>query len=240
MLSSTTLHEGDTITISGTGCVDPADGGDVLEVVLLLPIDMGRGGTAAIRPTIHAEAEPDGTFEGSGVIGQPMFPDGAQTGIFSCQVKSDDGYPPVFAQREVALTIVPPSLPDLTVQAGTSFEYTLPCSIEGGGYGFFAIIPEGPNQASLSVSGSFPYDTSPKKGDKVTIEVAADAPPGTYDATASCGVSEGGTSAYYAGFKLTFTPASDPGPTTTTPVVPNPPGSAAPAQPVEGTATFTG
>lgn len=219
-ISSTVVRADETISISGTGCLDPATGsGDGLEVVLLLPVDSGRGGVAPIRPTVHVAANADGSFNGSGVVEQPFFPSGAQTGIFSCQEKSEEGYPPVFAQREVQLTIEVPSLPNLTVAAGSTIAYELPCSILGGEYGRFILraTADGRADIDLSVLGSFPYETSPQEGQQVQLQIPADARPGVYDATATCMVSEAGTSAFFAGFTLTVT-AGDP--TASTPATP--------------------
>lgn len=233
-ISSTTLRAGETVTISGTGCVDPDTGsGEGLEVALLVPVDMGRGGVSPIRPVVRAPAEADGTFEGSGVMEQPLFPNGAQTGIFSCQEQSEDGFPPVVAQREVELTIEAPSLPDLTVAAGSTFDYTLPCTITGGDYGRFSIVPDGQEEFAFFASGSFPYETSPQEGDTVSLEVSPDLVPGTYDATASCSISQSGPSAYFSGFTVTVTGADTPTPDPT-PTAPEA------ATPVAGAPDFTG
>ena len=241
-ISTTTLRVGETVSISGTGCVDPESGtGDGLEVVLYVPRDEGRGG-GGVRPAVRADADTDGSFAGSGVIEQPSFPDGAQTGFFICQEKSQDGFSSIVAQREVQLIVEAPSLPDLVVTAGATADYVLPCSIVGGEYGFFSIAGSaaGLDDVYLNVGGSFPEDSSPQEGDQVQLKVPADATPGVYAATATCGVTESGTSAYFAGFTLTVT--AGPSTTTTTTSTPvSPPAPApAPATPVASAPNFTG
>lgn len=230
-ISSTTVRADETLTFSGSGCVDPETStGDGLEVVLYIPADAGRGGTT-YRPTVRAAANTDGTFEGSGVVDQPFFPDGVQTGFFSCQDVSEDPFPPVAAQRPVELVIEAPSLPDLTVLAGSTVDYELPCSIGGGEYGAFTISGSavGAESIYLTVPGSFPYETSPQQGDQVELEVPADAVPGVFDAIASCSVSQAGTSAYFAGFTLTVMAVEQPAPPATPPAEPAQPTAAAPA-----------
>lgn len=236
-ISSTTLRAGETISISGTGCIDPDSGtGEGLEVVLYVPIDAGRGGTG-YRPTVRAAANADGTFDGAGIVDQPFFPTGTQTGYFVCHEEGGDATSPDFANREVQLTMEAPSLPDLTVAAGSTVGYELPCSIEGGEYGQFAIfgVAEGLTDISLVVPGSYPYDTSPQEGDQVQLQIPADASPGVYDATASCTVSESGTSAYFTGFTLTVTGET---PAATPPTSPAAP--ATPATPAASTPAYTG
>ena len=250
-ISSATLHEGDTITIAGTGCVDPDTGsGSGLEVALVRPADFGRGGTQVRLPTVTVPVEDDGSFAGSGVVEQPLFPVGAQTGLLNCQERSSEanGSPPVFLSRPVDLQIVAPSLPSLTVQAGSTIDYTLPCTIAGGEYGFFSFSLSAPGLADVgfAVNGTFPPETSPQQGDQVTLAVPADAQPGTYDATATCSVSEGGTQAYFAGFSVTVTPATGAGggggvaTTSTPPAATAEPAGAVPAAPVAGTPAYTG
>jgi hypothetical protein len=238
-LSSTTFREGDVITMSGTGCSDPDTGsGEGLVVVMRRPVDQGRGGTSAVLSTVEAPVAADGTFSGSGTIEQPLFPDGVQEAVVTCErPHPDEGRGDVFSGRFVEVTIVAPALPDLQVQAGTSFDLVLPCTIDGGEYGRFTIALEVPGQEDiyLVVPGSFPYETSPQEGDTVSIEVPAGAPAGTYEATAACTVSQAGTSAYYAGFTVTVLAADQaPAPPPTSAPTPGP------ATPVAGEARYTG
>ena len=227
-ISSTTLRAGETISISGSGCVDAGSGsGAGLQVVLFVPVDGGRGGTR-MRPIVSAPAKADGTFAGSGVMDQPFFPGGAQTGFFICQKSSEDVYSPAVAQREVQLTIEAPSLPDLTAAAGSTISYQLPCSILGGEYGRFTIhaSADGRDSFYLNASGSYPYETSPKKGEQVELQVPPEATPGVYHASASCSVTESDTSAAFTGFTVTVTPRG--------------PAASTPATPVAGAPSYTG
>ncbi|HEX2577407.1 MAG TPA: hypothetical protein VHK88_13715, partial [Aquihabitans sp.] len=118
-LSSTTFREGDVITMSGTGCIDPDTGtGDGLVVVLRRPVDMGRGGTAPRLPTITAQVATDGTFSGSGTIAQPLMPDGVQQALVTCEHPNPSGAEGrAISSRMVEVTIVAPALPDPPAQA---------------------------------------------------------------------------------------------------------------------------
>lgn len=107
-LSSTTFHEGDVITMSGTGCIDPRTAtGDGLVGVLRRPVDMGRGGTSPRLPTITAEVAADGTYAGSGTIAPPLVPDGVQSVVVTCEHPNPTGAEGMaIASRTIEVTIV--------------------------------------------------------------------------------------------------------------------------------------
>ncbi len=229
-LSSTTFHDGDVITLSGSGCIDPKTGtGDGLDVVASRLIDMGR--SQGYLETIRVHVEADGTFSGTGTIAQPLLPVGTHAVDISCERPVTTGPGTRIASDGADVTFVAPALPDLTVQAGASFDFVMPCTIRGGTYGGFGVgftVPGRPTPTGFGLRGKYPYDQSAQKGDHVTLTVPADIPPGTYDATASCAISEGGTQAYFTGFTVTVTAAA-----ATAPKAPA-------ANPITGAATFTG
>jgi len=240
-LSTTSFHDGDSVTMSGRGCVDPdTTTGAGLVVVLRRVADFGRGGTYAWNPTVEAKVDADGTFRGTGTIDQPMFPDGLSTAGISCERPNPDPSrsPTVLSTRQVQVVIVAPPLADLSVGAGTTFDYVLPCTIEGAAYGsfYFQLTAPGKADVGFGVQGTYPQSTSPRKGEHVKITVPVDAAPGHYAATAACVVSEAGTSAYFAHFTVTITAPQEMSPTTPTTTA----GSAPGATPVTGSVAFTG
>lgn len=248
-ISSTTLRAGETVSISGTGCVDPdIDSGEGLVVHLIRPGDFGRGGTALLSPMLTVDVQADGTFEGSTVVEQPLFPDGPQTGLLDCRAAGDyDATEPAIKSRPIDLVIEAPSLPDLTVAAGSTIDYELPCSIPDGGYGAFTIAAtaDGQQDFFLSVRGAAPPAAAAQKGEQVQLEVPSEASPGTYEATASCFVSQAGTSAYFTGFTVTVTGPDAPSPEANpdgadTPTPDPSPTAPDAATPVAGAPNFTG
>lgn len=252
-LSTTTFHDGDSVTMSGTGCVDPhTRSGTGLIVVLRRVADFGRGGRGPGAPTVEARVNADGTFSGTGTVGQPMYPDGPSTAVVVCERPSrrPSRPPTVLSQRNVQTEVVAPPLPDLVVAVGSTFDYVLPCTIEGaayGGFGFHLTAPGRPD-AFMGVPGAYPQSTSPRKGQHVRITAPAGAAPGVYSATAECSISEGGTTAYFAHFSVTITaprpmePSTTTTPTTTTPppTTTGPASEAPGATPLSGNPPFTG
>ena len=214
---------GERVRVSGTGCVDPDTGsGAGLVVTVNRSISFGRGGYGPLK-VIDATVNADGSFTGTGTIEQPMTPEGIQDVTIEC----DKSGGTALLMGVAKVTVIAPSLPDLTVEAGRSFKYVMPCSISGGEYGYFGFSVDA--EHGFGLPGRFPYALSPKQGDLVTIEVPADTPIGTFRSTAGCGVSQSGTNAYFAHFTVTVKPAQ----ALTT-------GIAGPAQPVSGTANFAG
>ena len=211
--SSRTWHEGDRVSVSGSGCNDPKTHSSAgLEVVVYRTISAGRGGGMPLR-TITAAVTPDGRFRGTGTIEQPLAPEGLQDVFVVCDKVGAPLNGPGLRARTEKATIVAPPLPDLTVAAGSTFRYQLPCSIAGGEYGSFYFQLEG-RDLGFGVPGKFPYDQSPKAGDVVEISVPADVAPGTYPASAQCSISESGLQAFYNHFTITITPAGTPNTTT--------------------------
>ncbi len=230
-LSTIVFREGETVTMSGSGCVDPTSGlGDGLVVVLRRPIDPGRGGFGRVV-TIQAEVRSDGTFSGAGTVSQPLYPVGSMDVTISCEPPPSDphawpqGEP--IASRTMRVTVEASSLSDLTVTAGSTANVTLPCDVPPNSYGFFGL--GWPDEAvaggmvGLSVPGAYPPGHSPQTGDVVAVEVPENATPGRFAADADCGVSQGGRSAH---FVLNVTVLA--------------PGTPTRAQPVPGTAQYTG
>jgi len=258
--SSHTWHEGDHVTVAGSGCNDPKTHSSAgLEVSVYRTISAGRGGGMPLK-TITARVSSNGTFRGTGTIIQPLAPEGEQDVVVICQKAGSGPYSAGVRGRTDRATIVAPSLPDLTVAAGSTFRYQLPCSIDGGEYGSFLFQLEGVD-VGFGVPGKFPYDLSPNEGDVVEIAVPSTIAPGTYPASASCEISESGAQAYFNHFTVTITPVGTPN-TTTTPrptttsvpamstttmtttvaptTRPDPAGPAPAATPVSGSPTYTG
>lgn len=235
-LSSTTFNDGDVITMSETGCVDPDTGsGEGLVVVLRRRTDAGRGGYP-YQPTVTAPVRPDGSFTGSDTVTQPLSLPGIQRVPVTCEQPASQPGPPdgkVFASRTVDIEVVAPPLPDLTIHAGYSFNYVLPCDVPDSTYGSFTISANPSDQPDFALSVQGTATNPPRQGETVTLSVPADAPAGEHPAVAYCGIADGGTSAYYAGFTVTVTD-NEPGP-----VAPAPAG-ANPAEPIRANASYTG
>lgn len=149
----------------------------------------------------------------------------------SCEPPPADPMAPpqgeAIASRTATIEVVPPSLPDLTVTAGSPVDVTLPCDVPETSYGSYAISwpDEGRRDgtAVLSVAGAYPPAPSPSADDTVRLAVPSDVTPGIHAAEARCAVSEGGTSAYY---RLTVTVVG--------------PGSAPHAEPIPAGSRYTG
>jgi hypothetical protein len=229
-LSTTTFRDGEAVTMSGTGCIDPSTGtGAGLAVVLRRPVDGGRGGFGQVV-TIQAEVAADGTYSGTGTVQQPLDRYGSVTATITCEPPPGHRLaPPVgsaIASRATTIDVVPPSLPDLTIRAGSQVDLVLPCDVPTSSYGAFSISwHQGPADdiVGLSVQGAPPPAVSPKAGETVTLDVPSTATPGTYSGEARCSVSEGGTAAFYM---VTITVLGA--------------GAAAPAESVAGRAADTG
>jgi hypothetical protein len=237
-LSSSTFHLGDTITVSGTGCLDSASGsGAGGQVRLIRRTTGGRGGSGS---TVDVTITPntDGSFSGSGTVSQPLDVIGPQNAGVVC---SFPNAPDLF--REVPIEVVAPTLPALTVQAGATTHYTLPCTIEGGDYGRLSIdlgggAGDGPY---LSVSSRYGQDASFEQGKVVPLDVPATIPPGDYRALVTCSISEIGVQASFVQ-TVTISPAS------VAPATSPPSGTvgaktgarAVAAMPVRATASYTG
>lgn len=254
-LSSTTFHVGDTITLSGTGCVDPTTGsGTGADVSLLRPsAPNGRGNVFIVD--VRADVAADGSFSGSGTVVQPVDFDGPQVARVVCLT------PGGTLTRDVPIEVVAPRLPDLTVTAGSTIDFQLTCTTGRQGRLQFDI---GPGQSSGPRYFSTTDPPGPglnQQGDIVHIAVPADLAPGTYLAQVVCyGPGTGLQNAFR--LSLTVNPADTSGNTTTTTtttvVAPRPtaPGStgvtagattaaqaagaATGATPVRGSAAFTG
>ncbi len=196
--------------------------------------------------TVIAEVASDGTFRGTATIGQPLFPAGSQRSSISCERSSSPHQ--VVRAREVVLDVVAPPLPDLTVVAGSTIDYVLPCTIGALGPGSFWMVLTAPGlpDVGLSMAGTFPYPGSTQEGDVVDLAVP-DAAPGTYAASARCSGPKVEILAFWTGFTVTIVA---PVPPSTAP--PGPPDPASPsgtgaapaaapgAAPVRGRATYTG
>lgn len=220
-LSTTVLREGESVTISGKGCIDPATStGSGLVVVLRRPVDPGRGGFGRVV-TVQAEVAEDGSYAGVGTVSQPLYPVGTMEATVSCEPPPLDPHAwPVeepIASTTVTIEVVPSSLPNLTVTAGSPVDVTLPCDVPQTSYGFYGITWPDRSQDSgsvaVSVPGAYPPSPSPKAGDTVTLVVPGNATPGAFEAEARCGVPEAGTSAYYR-LGVTVLPASSAAPAT--------------------------
>ncbi len=237
-LSSTTFRLGDTITLSGTGCLDPDSGsGAGGQVRLFRP---STGGRSSDPGTVDVTITPnvDGTFSGSGTVSQPLDRPGPQTAQVVCSFPSGRGL-----VREVAIEVVTPTIPPITVQAGTTANYTLPCTIEGGDYGRLGIdlgsgADDGP---SLVVWSLFGQESSFERGDVVPLKVPDTIRPGTYRARVSCFITEVGVQAGFVQ-TVTVTPASAVSSTTAaTKTAPKTgTGAASAATPVRTKASYTG
>lgn len=204
-LSTTVFRERDTVTMSGTGCIDAETGsGTGLVAVLRRPIDGGRGGVGQIA-MIQADVAVDGSFSGRGTVQQPLFPVGPQTATITCEPPPGDPLAPpagpAVASRTMSIEVVASLLPPLRLTVGSQAQVELPCDVPQSSYGAFTISWPDAGQASgtlaLSVPGADPPAAPPSTGDTVTFDVPGDATPGSHAAEARCGISEGGTTAYY-------------------------------------------
>lgn len=180
-LSSTTFHLGDTVTFSGTGCVDPDTGSGAGATAALVRPSAPNGRGAVVVIVARADVAADGSFSGSGTVGQPFDLDGPQVATVVCNVANG---PTLY--RSVPVEVVAPTLPDLAVVAGTTFSYVLPCTT-GGGSGLFqfAIASPGSGPPNFAATNNVGPGTN-EVGDIVEVPVPADLVPGTYLAQAVC------------------------------------------------------
>lgn len=180
-LSTTTFHLGDTVTFSGTGCVDPDTGSSTGATAALVRPSAPNGRGAVVVVVARADVAADGSFSGSGTVGQPFDLDGPQMATVVCNVAKG---PTLY--RSVPVEVVAPTLPDLTVVAGTTFSYVLPCTTGGGSGSFqFAIASPGSGPPTFAATNNVGPDTN-EVGDIVQVPVPTDLAPGTYLAQAVC------------------------------------------------------
>ena len=211
-LSSTDLHVGDVVNVSGTGCVRPETGS-------------GEGLTAAVyrewngRSTYRTNVADfpvaaDGTYSGQWKIDQ-VLPNGQLLAFVSCQsgVFQGGSYTEI-ALTSVGVTGTSPQLPDLMVGPGATVPFPYPCP--GDGYGVNIDLVDGPGLDPDPFIGAV--------GQTMHVAIPDDLPVGSHEAIVSC-QSEGGTYAYF-NLRLVVT-QPDP---------PSPP----PAVPQQSTSNYTG
>ena len=128
-LSSTDLHVGDVVTITGTGCIDPDTGSGEGLVATAHRTVQGRGPTPVNLQNLPVL--PDGSYAGTWTITQPLPPGPSDVEVW-CTDPESGGDGDIGTARTTA-TGTPPALPGLTGEAGAVVPITYPCSGDGAG-----------------------------------------------------------------------------------------------------------
>jgi hypothetical protein len=113
-IDDTTWEVGQTITLTGTGCLDPDTGTvDDLAVYLVQYGFQTRTGSP-VRPIVRATLAADGSFEGSGVLPQVVFdaPGDVEVQCFDRTLtESDPAHAMIWLERIDVTRVAPGTAP---------------------------------------------------------------------------------------------------------------------------------
>ena len=224
-LSSTDLHVGDVIAVSGVGCLDPKTAsGDGLTVTVALVID-ARG--PVTLNTLDIPVSADGAYAADWAIRQPL-PDRSTSSVF-VDVACYRGDGTMIARTAVDATANAVRLADLAGSAGSIVTMPYPCLADGE----FVV-------AGIDVTAGAGYSTmQPRADDRLAhgqvlhLQLPADLAVGTHQADVECktGADGGGWTSFFVMALIVTPPGS----------APSQPNTAAPAAvPQPGTAAYTG
>jgi hypothetical protein len=214
-LSSTDLHVGDVVTVSGTGCLDPETGSGEGLTATVFRWRMGHGEVPTNPADLPVAA--DGSYAGEWTIDQDL-PNGGGRAAVRCVGGSLDEF--ALRSEDLAVTGTAPSLPDIVGAPGAVVPMAYPCPNDDGTWFGVSILTD----LSREVTIEFLEDSDGSAGPTLHGRIPADLAPGTYAASGACR-SDGGT---FADFNLRVI-ATSPGETPAPPAVSQP-----------GSADFTG
>lgn len=216
-LSSTDLHLGDVVTVSGTGCLDPeTQSGDGLDAMVFR---WRQGRTEEPTNEVHLPVAADGSYSGGWTIDQDL-----QNGTGRVAVMCTGGslLPYDLYSEELIVTTTAPSIPDIVGAAGEVVGIPYACPEDG--YGFDITLEAG----AFGIASVIEFPEVGSVGRIMQGRIPEQLAPGTYPATAACR-SEGGS---YAHFSVQVV--------VTAPVSSDPPATAPAAEPQPGSAAYTG
>ena len=219
-LSSTDLHVGDVVTVSGTGCIDPeTQSGEGLDA-MVFRWRQGRGDVPTNE--VHLPVAADGSYGGAWTIDQDL-PSG--TGRVAVMCSGGSILPYDLTSESLIVRSTAPSIPDIVGAAGEVV--AIPYACPESGYGFQIDIEAEVDGVATEIEyeeGGFIGSVGQVMHGRIPAVLA----PGTYDATVAC-QSEGGSYAHFS-TRVVVTAAE----------APSPPATAPPALPQPGTAAYTG
>lgn len=249
-LSSTDLHVGDEVTLTGSGCVDPDTGSGAGLYVYAYQIDPDhRIGTflGSFQPTV-AVAD-DGWFSLTATIGQPLAT-GHQQVVAACitaeqaqRVNEEHlgGGPSLVPFAPIDVTTTAPPMQGLQVADGVA-TFNDPCTD--------TVVTNDREGVIFAADGTprvLPYLDG--AGSRIRYEIPSDLAPGSYLLDYNCGVNRAYPNAFQRSAvtlidRRSSVPSTTSGATsrasTTQPKLPPKAAPATGARPVDGSASYTG